>query len=49
MIGFNDVVKNRPHSVSIKCISGHGVVYEILKEEFIHRMQRDPKTWKLIL
>jgi hypothetical protein len=46
MIGFNDVIDNRFHSTSVKCLSSHGVIFAIKAEEFLHKMQRDPAMWR---
>ena len=46
MVGFNDVIDNRAYTTSLKCISSEGIVLAIKVEEFIHKMQKDPKIWR---
>jgi hypothetical protein len=48
VFGFNDVLFNRKHSVSVRCISVKAVVKVINAEEFISKMQRDPATWEAL-
>lgn len=48
VLGFNDVLFNRTHIVSVRCISVKAVVKVIKADEFISKMQRDPATWEVL-
>lgn len=48
LIGFNDVMLNRPYSVSVKCIVNSAIAYKIQADEFTNRMQKDQQSWSVL-
>ena len=49
MIGFSDLIANREHATSVKCISCHGSVFEIKADDFRYKMSREQSTWNYLL
>lgn len=49
MLGQEDVVNMREHTTTVKCISNEGSLFVIPADEFIARLSRDKKTWKMII
>lgn len=47
--GFNDVIAKRPYTTSLRCVSAKGSAFVIKAQDFLYYMQRDHKTWKLVL
>lgn len=48
MIGSEDVIKNRKHSTTVKCISNTAILYQIKAEEFIFRLSKDERAWRML-
>ena len=45
ILGFNDIIKNKKHSNTLKCKSNIGQLYAINAQEFLHKIQKDQQTW----
>ena len=44
----DDVMHERPHFGSVKCISGNGFLYLIKTHEFLRKFQEVPESWRNI-
>jgi hypothetical protein len=49
IIGFEDILKGRHHTTTLKCISTEGSLYIIKKEEFCHKLKRDENIWNALI
>jgi hypothetical protein len=47
MTGQEDVLNDRNYTCSVRCLS-EGSMFCIKAHEFLHKMSKDEKTWKLI-
>lgn len=45
--GQEDVLNNRNYTCTVRCLS-EGSVFVIKAQEFLHKMAKDEKTWKII-
>jgi hypothetical protein len=48
MFGEEDVINERNYTTTMKCLTANCIVYCIKKEEFLHKLGRDEKTWSSI-
>ena len=48
MFGQEDVLGDRNYTTSVKCITNTGSLYWIKNSEFLNKLQKDDRTWKLI-
>ena len=48
MFGQEDVLGDRNYTTTVKCITNTGSLYWIKNSEFLNKMQKDDRTWKLI-
>ena len=48
MVGFADVICNRFHTTTLKCVSCTGSLYAIKADEFLTKFQRDPNIWETL-
>jgi CRP-like cAMP-binding protein len=49
MFGEEDIIENRPYSLTVKCISTQADVFCIKEDEFIRRLKANKESWKTIL
>ena len=47
-IGQEDVILGRNYASTVRCLSTRASIYIIRAEEFLQRLSRDDKTWKLV-
>ena len=48
IFGHEDVMNNREHTTTVKCLSTEAYLFVINKNEFINKFCRDEKTWKML-
>ena len=48
MFGENDVVKGRPYTAQVTCVSTQAILYAIKAQEFVHKFSRDDRTWTMV-
>ena len=49
MLGQEDVINERNYTTSVKCLSAEGALFSIKRQEFIHKLGNDERTWDVIL
>ena len=45
ILGFNDIIKQKNHTATLKCITNTGSLYAVNAQEFLFKIQRDKSTW----
>ena len=49
MIGLEDYVGGRNHTITVRCSSTEGALYVITGAELEQRMMKDERTWNSLL
>lgn len=48
MFGHEDVIRGRPYSSTVHCVTTEGSLYCIRASEFLHKMGKDERTWNIL-
>lgn len=48
IFGHEDVIHNREHTTTVKCLSQEATLFFINRNEFINKFSRDERTWKML-
>ena len=49
VVGFNDFVDKRPHTVTVRCVTTKGSLYSIDGDELVSKLKRDRTSWQELL
>jgi len=49
IFGVEDIANNRNYTTSVMCTSSTGTCYMIKADEFLFRIGKDDRTWKMII